>query len=72
MSADTGLSDLNAMLSELAEITHCRPDCPRPEGLVCVGDDYLWLREESPAKLYAEGRLWLGCENSDASLEAVQ
>ena len=42
------VSDLNAMISELAEITVADPIVTRPEGLVCVGDDYLWLREGSP------------------------
>ena len=62
MKVDTRVSDLNTMLSSLAEITECRPECDRPEGTACIGDDYLWLREESPARLYAEGKLWLGCE----------
>lgn len=68
MNADTRVADLNSMLSEFSEITHCRPDCPRPDQMVCVGDDYLWLRDDSPAKLYAEGRLWLGCEEGTSDV----
>jgi hypothetical protein len=63
MSPEARVSELDAMLAELAEITHCRPGtCHLPEGMICVGDDYLWLRDETPSGLYEDGRLWLGCE----------
>jgi hypothetical protein len=52
-----------AMLDRLAAITECRRECREPEGMVCVGDVYLALRDPPMEELHRMGLLWLGCES---------